>query len=111
MIRLYEILVPTVRNNGRPIRLRFHKIWDQKVREIAGGMTILSPARGQWVSETGELFVERMIPVRIACTKEQIEQIADFTRTYYDQKVILFYLVSNEVHFFTGKKNEFSPVL
>ncbi len=72
-------------------------MWDQKVRQIANGLTILAPAKGQWVSQTGELFAERMIPVRIACTKDQIELISDMTAAYYDQLAIMYYLVSEVV--------------
>jgi len=35
--------------------------------------------------------------VRIKCTKEQINTIADFTASFYKQKAIMFYLISNEV--------------
>lgn len=84
-IFLWEILVPTVRRqDGKPIRTRFHRVWDAKVRFIAGGLTILSPVKGQWISPDNELFSERMIPVRIACSREHIALIADFTASYYD---------------------------
>ncbi len=97
MNKLWEILVPTVRNNGRPFRTRFHRVWDAKVRAISGGLTICVPAKGQWVSPDGVLFAERMIPVRIACTEQQIEQIADLTANYYDQNAVLYWLVSERV--------------
>jgi hypothetical protein len=96
-MNLYEILVPTIRNDGRPIRTRFHRVWDAKVRAITGGLTILAPAKGQWLSPQGELFAERMIPVRIACTEEQIDTIADMTAKYYEQHAILFYKISSDV--------------
>jgi len=96
-MELYEILVPTQTNEGKPIRTRYHRVWDSKVREITGGLTIVPPVKGEWVSDAGELFRERMIPVRIACTKEQIEQIADMTAKYYNQLAIMFYLISKEV--------------
>lgn len=94
---LWEILVPTVRPDGRPIHLRFHRVWDAKVRTISGGLTIYAPAKGQWVSPCGQLFEERMIPVRIACTAEQMERIADMSAAYYEQQAILYYLVSEQV--------------
>lgn len=94
---LWEILVPTVRNDGRPFSLRYHKVWDKKVREISGGLTICAPAKGQWVAPCGKLFTERMIPVRIACTEPQIETISDMSAKYYDQIAILYYLVSERV--------------
>jgi hypothetical protein len=96
-MNIYEILVPTIFNNGNPIKTRFHRVWDEKVRAITGGLTITPPVRGQWVAPDGELFLERMIPVRIACSAEQIEQIADMTAGYYQQKAVMFYLISNQV--------------
>ncbi len=96
-MKFYEILVPTISNEGKPYKTRYHRVWDSKVREITGGLTIIPPIRGQWVSAQGELFKERMIPVRIACSKEQIEQIADITAKHYDQKAIMYYLISDEV--------------
>jgi len=97
MLKLWEILVPTVRNSGKPFRLRYHRVWDKKVRAITGGLTIMPVAKGQWVNDDNELFQERMIPVRIAATEEQIEQISDVTAKYYDQKAIMYYLVSERV--------------
>ncbi len=93
---LWEILVPTIMN-GKPIHTRYHRVWDTKVRKISNGLTILMPGKGQWVSPNGELFVERMIPVRIACTEEQINQIADLTADYYKQQAVMYYLLSCNV--------------
>jgi hypothetical protein len=97
MKEMWEILVPTIRNDGKPIRTRYHRVWDMKVNEITGGMTILTPTKGKWVCPEGNLFEERMIPVRIACTREQIDKIVDMTLEYYDQKAVLAYRVSEEV--------------
>jgi hypothetical protein len=96
-MKLYEILVPTISNQGIPFRTRFHKVWDEKVKKITGGLTVTPPVKGQWVSTTGELFKERMIPVRIACSPEQINEIADMSAKYYNQLAIMFYLISDEV--------------
>lgn len=98
MRELWEILVPTVRHDGRAIRTRFHKVWDEKVRAICGGLTILQPAKGQWVHpDDGTLFAERMIPVRIMCTRPEIEKIIDMTLEYYDQIAVMAYRVSDTV--------------
>lgn len=95
---LWEILVPTIHSTtGKPIKLRFHKVWDAKVRAIANGLTILSPVKGQWKSLTGHLFTERMIPVRIACSQEAIEKISDMTAVYYNQLAVMYYRVSDYV--------------
>ena len=96
-MELWEILVPTQTNAGKPIRTRFHRVWDKRVYQIAGGITIHSPSKGKWVSPAGGLFQERMIPVRIACTREQIELIVDATIEHYDQEAVMAYKVSDEV--------------
>jgi hypothetical protein len=93
---MWEILVPTASNTGKPFRTRYHRVWDAKVREISSGLTILTPATGQWISKDGDLYKERMIPVRILCTREEIEKIIDITMTYYDQLAILAYKISDE---------------
>ena len=92
-----EILVPTQTNEGKGMRTRYHRVWDEKVRAITGGLSIIPPIKGQWVSGEGELFKERMIPVRVACSREQMETIADMTAEYYKQKAIMFYLISDNV--------------
>lgn len=95
---LWEILVPTIhRTSGKPIRTRFHRVWDAKVRAVSGGLTILAPAKGQWLSADSTLFSERMIPVRIACSQEEIEKIATLTLEYYDQLAVMYYRVSEFV--------------
>lgn len=91
--QIWEILVPTQSNEGKPFRTRFHRVWDEKVRNIAGGLTVLKPAKGQWLNK-GKLFEERMIPVRIACSEEQIHQIIDITMNYYKQLAVMAYRIS-----------------
>lgn len=95
-MEMWEILVPTMRNDGRPIKTRFHRVWDSKVREIAGGLTIMSPVKGEWVSSNDKLFRERMIPVRIVCNKDDIIKIVDMTIEYYEQEAVLAYKISND---------------
>lgn len=86
-MRLFEILVPTIRNSGKPIRTRMHREWDRRVRFITGGLTVLAPAKGQWVAGCGTLFNERMIPVRVI----------DLTIQFYDQLAVMYYELSNNV--------------
>lgn len=94
---LWEILVPTIHNDGRPIHTRYHRVWDKKIREISGGLTIMPVTKGQWVSPEGALFAERMIPVRILATRTQIDAIVAYTLCYYKQIAVLAYKVSSEV--------------
>lgn len=92
---VWEIFVPTMIGDN-PVRTRYHRVWDNKVRGLTQGLTVYHPAKGQWI-EKGELFKERMIPVRIACTEAQIEAIADLTLEYYKQKAVMYYLVTDKV--------------
>jgi hypothetical protein len=97
---MWEILVPTERRlfPGKYYTTRYHRVWDAKVRAITGGLTIMAPAKGQWIHPaTGELFRERMIPVRIIATRDQIDKVIDLTLSYYDQLAVLCYKISDEV--------------
>jgi hypothetical protein len=94
---LWEILVPTLRKDGKPYRTRYHRVWDAKVREISKGLTVLTPSKGQWISPSGDLVAERVIPVRFVASRDQAIAIADFTLKYYDQEAVMCYLLSNEV--------------
>lgn len=95
-MKIYEILVPTISNEGKPFRLRYHRVWDKYVRNITGGLSILTPIKGQWLNRNS-LYIERMIPVRIACTEEQINIIADYTAKYYKQKAIMYYIIGQVI--------------
>ena len=74
-------------------------MWDEKVRAISGGLTVLKPAKGQWIAPCGTLHAERMIPVRIACTESEIEEIMDITIEHYNQDEVMAYRVSDVVKF------------
>lgn len=47
--------------------------------------------------QCGALYVERMIPVRIKCSENQINAIADLTAKKYSQLAVMYYLVSEKV--------------
>jgi hypothetical protein len=114
MKALWEILVPTVKNlhakvKKRFYRKRYHKLWDAHVRAMSGGLTVLPPTtNGEWVSPTGEIFSERMIPVRIFCTEDEINAVSDFTAKHYNQQAVMFYVVSDRV---TIKNYPSRPIL
>jgi len=93
-LRLFEILVPCQWNSGQPIRTRHHREWDKRVRRITGGLTILRPGKGQWVHE-GELYEDRVIPVRVFCTDAQISEIVQITIEHYEQEAVMHYCVSD----------------
>ena len=97
MSELWEILVPKIFNNGVEVPVSHHHAWDEKVGEIAGGLTILKPATGIWTNPAGEIFKEAMIPVRIACTEKQIRIIINFTIIHYNQQAVMAYRISGYV--------------
>jgi hypothetical protein len=103
---LWEILIPVYSNRGIKFPLKYHQEWDKKARKISGGLTILSGAKGHWFNPSGKLLVEEMIPVRIFCSKKEIELIAKETIKYYSQEAIMYYCVSSEV--FIKHKKDFS---
>ena len=93
---LWEMLVPaTVK--GLTVPKQRHQLWDAEVRKVSQGLTILSPARGQWVTPLGCLQVERMIPVRLICTKREIARIATLTARHYKQEAVMYYELSRHV--------------
>jgi hypothetical protein len=94
---LWEILVPRYTNERYEFSVDYHNRWDQYVRGIANGLTILRTAKGQWISPENELFCEEMIPVRVYCSREEIDKIVDFTLGYYVQKAVMAYEISSKV--------------
>ena len=97
MKELWEILVPVSNNKDQKFTYEHHKEWDAFVKKLTGGVTITKTAKGEWVSPTGKLYVDRMIPCRIVCTEEQISQIIDFTIDHYNQEAVLAYRISTNV--------------
>jgi len=94
---LWEILVPKCDNSGNEFSLEYHQEWDRFVREESGGLTIMRSAQGQWISPDGQMFREKMIPVRIFCNEEGIDKIIQYTLEYYDQEAVLAYEISGNV--------------
>lgn len=91
---MWQIFVPCNYNDGTPVRTRHHREWDRQVRVITGGLTILTPGKGQWVAPSGELFVDRMIPVQVMATHADMERVADITIRHYEQEAVLYYMVA-----------------
>jgi len=122
-LQLWEVLVPTTRRvhesnltplvaskyaassakDARgcypaPCSTRIHRVWDAKVRAITGGLTVLKPAKGYWVDPVSKtLFHDRTIPVRIACTRAQVNAIIKLTIAHYNQLAVMAYKLSDEV--------------
>lgn len=66
--------------------------------KMAGGLTALKPGKGQWVSSNKTLSCERMIPVRIMATADEMLAIAKFTINHYNQEAVMFYKIAEECH-------------
>ena len=94
---LWEILVPASNNKDLQFTYEHHKEWDEYVKNLTGGVTIMKTAKGQWVSPDGKLYIDRMIPCRIVCTEDQISDIIDFTIEHYSQEAVLAYRISTNV--------------
>lgn len=93
---LWQIMVPCNFNDGRPVRTRHHREWDRQVRRITGGMTILPPSKGQWVDPTdGKLYADRVIPVNLIATADEMEVISEITMRHYDQLAVMFFKLSD----------------
>ncbi|MGD9670143.1 MAG: hypothetical protein AB7U75_13990 [Hyphomicrobiaceae bacterium] len=107
---LWEILVPMFWNGvdhglTTQIKDEHHQEWDAFVRGLSGGLTLLKPIKGQWVDPSGLLIQEPMIPVRIVCTKPEIDKIIQFTLGHYEQRAVMAYRLSNEVLITKAKIN------
>lgn len=101
--KMWEILVPA---SSKELEFSYehHKKWDEYVKSLAGGLTILKTAKGEWINVDGKLFVDRVIPVRIKCKKSHIKKIIKFTIEHYNQEAILAYKVSDKVLLVHRKK-------
>lgn len=96
-MKLYEILVPCQYNDGKFVSTRHHRAWDEKVRRISNGLTVFKPGHGTW-SKDGTVYLERVIPVRIACTDYQMQMIVEITQLHYEQLAVMYYVVSDNCH-------------
>ena len=104
-MKLYEILVPTIYGDTmKPIRTKHHKRWDERVKKLSGGLTILTPGKGVWVHE-GVDYIERVIPVRIMCEEKTMKKIVDITLQHYRQKAVMYYVLSTECYIVNAKED------
>ena len=100
MMELYEILVPCkFEDTQKPVSTRHHQEWDKMIRRLAGGLTVFKPTiKGEWVNEEdGQIYNDRTIPVRIACSRSIIMRICEFTKHHYRQKAVFAYRISDDV--------------
>ena len=94
---LWEILVPVYSNEGGEYPVYYHNIWDDYVKSLSKGLTIMKTSKGIWISSDGNEFIDKMIPVRIFCSKRNIKKIRKFTKKHYEQKKVMVYKISNDI--------------
>jgi len=100
---LFEVLVPTIYGDTlKPIKTRHHRNWDAYVQKITGGLTIMTPAKGKWTYK-GTEYVEKVIPVRLLCPPDRIDEIIQFTIKHYRQKAVMYYELSHNAHIIYAK--------
>jgi hypothetical protein len=97
-VKMWEILVPAWSNTGNIFTVAHHNVWDDKVLEIVGGLSLMPTIKGKW-----EGCKDKMIPVRIACSRFELEQILDFTMLHYNQEAVMACKVYDEVIIFQKK--------
>lgn len=96
--KLWEVLVPVYDNDGVPFTMDHHYAWDDRVKQISKGLSIYRSAKGTWYDpEEKEYIVERMIPVRVFCTRIELEHIMNITIGHYDQKAVMAFMISDEI--------------
>lgn len=102
---LYEILIPNGYVDGKHTLFwsrSHHKTFDEYIKNETGhgGLTISAAAKGKWVDEIDGLeLVEDVLPVRCIATPEQMKSIANTATVHYDQKEVMYYLLSEHVYF------------
>lgn len=97
--QVWKLMVPTVSNDGKPFTTRMHKEWDKHICRLAGGMTILRPVFGKWIHQ-GKAYQERNIPVEVVCTRKELTEILEFTKSFYNQEAVLAVKISDEAIIF-----------
>lgn len=87
----FDVILKTCENNfdrGWLFTAKHHRIFYKFILNLSKGYSVLSELEGVWQNEKGTIYQEKMIPVRIACTDEQIKEIAEFAKTHYEQEAI-----------------------
>jgi len=95
---LWEIMIPKNIDKHTIFHVSSHRQWNKYVEELTGGMVFFSNLDRRWISSTKTSpYFDNKIPVRIFCSKEQMDKIIDFTMQHYDQKHVIAYELSNNI--------------
>lgn len=106
-MKLYEILVPVVSNDGKRDYSRDGTLreFSMRVLDRVGGYTIYAAVDGAWRNDNepapGNVYFDRNVPIRFA-TDDQHQHlaiVADALELFPDQKCIMSYVISDTVTF------------
>ena len=102
-MKLYQFLVPVHPNDGARYPTGTHAKFYHRVKELAGGYTLLDSCIGVWRDPTTHVdYHEEMEPLQVACEPPQKDLIVEeFRRRFPDQKCI-FVTVLGEVEQYDG---------
>jgi len=103
---LWEILVPVANNQKVPFSDDHHEAFRRILRQLPGnnGTTTRPVGDGDWVDgDTGELFAEKMIPIRFRACRADAERMAAHARKFYDQIEVMAYRLAPESDVFIAR--------
>jgi len=98
VLDLWEILVPVASNDGVPFSEDHHEAFRRVVRGLPGnsGTTTRPAGDGDWQDgDTGEVYAEKMIPIRFRACKADAQRIAEHTRKFYGQIAVMAYKIAS----------------
>lgn len=85
---LFEIALPLNTNDGENYNAA-HKAWTVQAAKVAGGFTQRPPGLGMW-QDKGTLYVDDMIPYRLACSAEQFAALVDEAFRLFPDQLAIF---------------------
>jgi len=89
MKEIWEFLAPT-EYKGKPIKTKYHKALDEKLKDIENDIVILVPTKMKWSTKNTDY-----IPIRII-TNSKIDKLFEVITEHYDTTVTI-YKVSSKV--------------
>lgn len=89
--KLWEMLIPE-----NYLKTKQFTLWQELVHDISGGITILSTAKGTWISPKGDLLKDAMVPIRFIATEVEAQTIAELSLVYFEQQAIMYYKISDQ---------------
>jgi len=96
---LFEIVIPTHYNDQKPISAERHQTFYNYVLLYSNGITISGPMIGHWKNNIGIIQKEEVITVKFTTSNGYAEKIARYAQSLYYQNKIMYYKLSDSVHF------------